>query len=60
MHGDIDAIVLFSGVDFVIMRVDIDDLEGNDTFFGLIKTMDRKSAYLITHDIKRNTKIYEA
>lgn len=58
MHGDFYAIVLFSGVDFVIVRVDIDNLEGNNAIFGLIKTVDLKSVCLIVYDTTRNMKIY--
>ena len=57
MHGDFYAIVLFSGVDFVIVRVNIDDLEGNNAIFGLIKTVDLNSVCLIIHDTTRNMKI---
>ena len=58
MHSDFDAIVLFSSVDFVIMRIDIDDLESNNTIFILVQTIVQESVCITYDDTIRNTNAY--
>ena len=39
VDGDFDGIILGTSIDFVVRRVDIDNLQGNNTLLFFIKTI---------------------
>lgn len=40
MHGNLNTIVFLSSIDFVIVGVNIDDLQGDNSVFCLVKTIE--------------------
>lgn len=46
VHGNINTIILFSGVDFVVVRVDIDNFKRNNSILRLVETKKDENEFI--------------